>query len=96
MNETVRDLQVSCYYYGMDQEKGDLMDEEAKMLLNAILERVKTTDAKIDALTLDVRKLQGDVESLKETVALIDKRLDYQLAKVAKHEEEIYVLKQRQ
>jgi outer membrane murein-binding lipoprotein Lpp len=53
------------------------MDEEVKMLLNAILERVKTKDAKIDALTLDVRKLQGDVESLKEIVAVIDKRLDH-------------------
>lgn len=65
------------------------------MLLNAILERVKTTDAKMDALTLDLRKLQGGVEALIDIVSVIDKRLDHQLAKVAKHEEEIYVLKQR-
>lgn len=71
------------------------MNEEVKMLLNAILERVKTTDAKMDALTLDLRKLQGGVEALIDIVSVIDKRLDHQLAKAAKHEEEIYVLKQR-
>lgn len=64
------------------------------MYFHVFLERVTMTDAKIEALTLDVQKLQGDMESVKETVFLIDKRLDHQLMKIAKHEEEIFVLKQ--
>src|SRR5690554_6723313 len=39
--------------------------DEMKTILNAILNNQETTNSKLEALTMDIRKMQGDIAGIK-------------------------------
>lgn len=56
------------------KDKVDLILEsigELHQLTRAILDRQEETDAKVEALTMDVHQIKGDVAKLKEDVATL-------------------------
>lgn len=50
------------------------LDENTE-IVKAIHDRLEKTDAKLDNLTFNTHKLQGDVTAMKETVTNIEKRI---------------------
>ncbi|MFC4769224.1 hypothetical protein [Effusibacillus consociatus] len=83
---------------------------EIKTMLSTILENQKITNAKIEALTMDVRQLQGDVTVLKEDGSVLKENVaeiktllnevsqsaEFLVHKTGEHEKEIFVLKRKQ
>ncbi|ERI09756.1 hypothetical protein [Aneurinibacillus aneurinilyticus] len=77
-------------------DKLDLILEgikELQQITRAIHDRQEETDAKLEALAMEVHKLHGEVASVKEDTKRIHKRLDYQILRIARTEEEIHLLK---
>lgn len=73
-------------------DKLALMDAEAKSLRSEMNNRFDLLEAKIDAY--HVENIEADnrlMEAIKET----NDRLDFQRSKIAKAEEELFVLKQK-
>lgn len=58
----------------MSEEKLDQLLEgmnELRLITRALVDRQDETDAKLDALTMEVHQLKGDVSELKQDVAVL-------------------------
>lgn len=71
------------------------LDENTQMT-KAIYNRQEETDAKLESLTFNVHKLQGEVTSIKETVTDIKGEIEYTYEKTSKNELEIFKLRKEQ
>lgn len=69
---------------------------ELNQLVRAIHDRQEESDAKIENLTFNVFKLQGEVTSIKETVTDIKDDIEYTYEKTSKNELEIFKLRKEQ
>lgn len=49
--------------------------DEIKVMLNAIMEQQRVQGAKLDGLTMEVHKLTGEVNGLKEEIKEVKKNL---------------------
>lgn len=68
--------------------------EEIKKMLGAILENQQITNAKLDALALDVRKLQGEMKEVKEDIRTLKEDIRILKEDVRILKEDVRVLKE--
>ncbi|MCM3476198.1 hypothetical protein [Caldibacillus thermoamylovorans] len=67
---------------------------ENTQLLKAVIHRQEETDAKLDAISMDVHKLHGEINYIKEEMSDIKTTVDFTYQKTTKNELEIFKLKQ--
>jgi len=70
--------------------------EENTTLTKAIRDRQEETDAKLENLTFNMHKQQGDVTAIRETVANIKSEIEYTYEKTSRNELEIFKLRKEQ
>jgi len=68
--------------------------DENTQLIKAIIHRQDETDAKLDAISMDVHKLHGELNFIKEEISDIKTTVDFTYQKTNKNELEIFKLKQ--
>lgn len=75
--------------------------DELKQIATALRDRQEETDVKLDALSMDVHKLHGELSSVKSTVTDIKQNmatkddLIYFDKKTAEHDRELFKIKNR-
>ncbi|MED0758304.1 hypothetical protein P4S93_14505 [Aneurinibacillus thermoaerophilus] len=67
--------------------------QEIKQVVYALRDGQEELKAQMESLSLDVHKLHGEVTAIKEDAERIHKRLDYQILRIARTEEELHLLK---
>ncbi|MEK0285313.1 hypothetical protein P5F76_01075, partial [Caldifermentibacillus hisashii] len=66
---------------------------ETNQIVRAIRDRQDETDAKLDALSIDVHKLHGELNFVKEEISDIKATVDFTYHKTSQNELEIFKLK---
>lgn len=66
---------------------------ETNQIVRAIRDRQDETDAKLDALAIDVHKLHGELNFVKEEISDIKATVDFTYQKTSQNELEIFKLK---